>query len=182
METTYSEGKIKLRNYLDYAGILTCNVTPYLPALFDIGCEWADAVALIDSHELFYCKSYRKRTTYLSNCVSFLLRQCRAQKTMYADAAVIYDILKQTGPLQTSELKLLARMDSGIFSKAINFLLENMYITACKNGDFLNPNWSTLVYITTEDWEKCVKIPKIEDTPTRRAKNNSDPYNVGKGI
>lgn len=37
-----------LKTYLNMAGILSCNVNPYLPALDDIGCTWADAVALID--------------------------------------------------------------------------------------------------------------------------------------
>lgn len=151
-----------LKEYLDYAGILTCNVNPYLPSLSDIGCEWSDAVALIDSHELFYCKTYRKHTTYLSNRVYFLLKKCLIQKPMNSDAAMIYDILKQAGPMQTSELKLLARMESSGFSRATNFLLENMYTTAYKNGDFLNTNWSTLVYSTADDWEKCVEAPCIE--------------------
>lgn len=70
METAYSVNQIKLRDYIDYAGILTCNVNPYLPSLSDIGCDWSDAVALIDSHDLFYCKAYRKRTTYLSRHVT----------------------------------------------------------------------------------------------------------------
>ncbi len=162
METAYSANKIKLKDYLDYAGILTCNVNPYLPSLSDIGCDWSDAVALIDSHNLFYCKAYRKRTTYLSRHVYFLLKQCLSKKPLSSDAVIIYDILKQAGPLQTAELKLLARMESSSFSKATSFLLENMYITAYKNGEFLNSNWSTLTYSTAEDWEKCAEIPYIK--------------------
>ena len=38
----------KLLKYLDYAGILTCNINPYLPALDDIGRTWNDVVGLID--------------------------------------------------------------------------------------------------------------------------------------
>ncbi len=170
METAYSVNKIKLRDYLDYAGILTCNVNPYLPSLSDIGCDWSDAVALIDSHDLFYCKAYRKRTTYLSRHVYFLLNQCLNKKPLNSDAAIVYDILKQAGPLQTAELKLLARMESSSFSKATSFLLENMYITAYKNGEFLNSNWSTLTYSTAEDWEKCIEFPYIESNALEELK------------
>lgn len=157
-----SNNERKLKEYLDYAGIITCNVNSYLPSLSDIGCGWSDAVALINSHELFYCKAYRKRTTYLSRQSYFLLKQCLSKKPLNSDAAIIYDILKQIGPLQTAELKLLTRMETSCFSKAADLLLENMYITAYKNGEFLNPNWSTLIYSTAESWEKCVEIPSVK--------------------
>ena len=45
-----------LQGYLEAAGILTCNVNPYLPSLSDVGCTWGDAAAVIDRHGLFYCK------------------------------------------------------------------------------------------------------------------------------
>jgi hypothetical protein len=160
----------RLKDYLEYAGIITCNVNPYLPSLSDIGFSWTDATALIDSHELFYCKAYRKRTTYLSNSVYFLLKQCKNKKLMPYDATIIYDAIRQSGPLFMTELKLLTRMESSIFSKAFNFLLENMYITAYKNGEFLNSNWSTLVYCTAEKWEKCVDIPTIKEEPHKELK------------
>lgn len=160
----------RLKKYLDYNGIITCNVNPYLPSLSDIECSWEDAVALIDSHDIFYCKTYRKRTTYLSNYAYFLLKQCKTKKPMHGDAAMIYDALKQVGPLQTTELKLLTHMEPNIFSKAFTFLLENMYITAYENGEFLSSNWSTLVYCTAEEWERCVCIPYIEEDVHKKLK------------
>ena len=56
----------RLLEYLENYGILLCNTNPELPALEDIGCTWGDVTALIDRQELFYCKAFKKRTTYLS--------------------------------------------------------------------------------------------------------------------
>lgn len=33
-----AENRRKLIDYLNFAGILTCNVNPWLPSLSDIGC------------------------------------------------------------------------------------------------------------------------------------------------
>ncbi len=155
----------KLKEYLDFAGILTCNVNVYLPSLSDIGCEWGDVTALIDSHGLFYCKAYRKRTTYLSNTVYFLLKQCKPQKPMNDSARWIYELLEKNGPMETETLKPLSNMESKSFAQTFDFLLENRYITAYQNGKVLNPNWSTFLYSTAEVWEECVKVRGEEENP-----------------
>lgn len=160
-----SQNTVNLQNYLDFAGILTCNVNAYLPSLSDIGCVWNDVTALIDLHALFYSKAYRKRTTYLSNSVYFLLKQCKPQKPMNDSARRIYDLLEKNGPMETETLKPLSGMESKAFSQAFDFLLENRYITAFQNGKVLNPNWSTFFYSTAERWETCVKVPAAEENP-----------------
>lgn len=157
--------KTNLQEYLEFAGILTCNDNPYLPSLSDIGCEWPDVTALIDSHGLFYCKAYRNRTTYLSNQAYFLLKQCRSPKPMDVDASKIYELLKNAEALDSETLKPLSCLDPKKFTKAFNFLLENLYITAYKNGKVLNPNWSTFYYSTAETWEQSVKKPCAEPDP-----------------
>lgn len=161
MDTVKNE---KLIEYLNFAGILTCNVNPYLPSLSDIGCGWGDVTALIDAHELFYCKAYRKRTTYLSNKVYFLLKQCRAQKPLDKKARRIYELLKGMEFGEIADLKAAACMEPKTFSKAFDLLLESCSITAFKNGKTLNPNWSTFVYSTAETWEKYAeKVPAAGD-------------------
>ena len=76
----------RLLSYLQINGILLCNANPYLPALEDIGCSWNDMTELIDSHQLFYCKAFRKRTTYLSAEVYYLLKAVRTPKKMSESA------------------------------------------------------------------------------------------------
>lgn len=63
-------------------GILLCNTNPDLPALEDIGCGWGDVTELIDRQELFYCKAFRKRTTYLSKETYYLLKEVRQKKPL----------------------------------------------------------------------------------------------------
>lgn len=147
----------RLSGYLAQNGILTCNQNPYLPALEDIGCGWADVCALIDSHELFYCKAYRKRTTYLSPKVYFLLKQCRKPASMDENSRIIYDILNSGPALNTETIKGLFGLPPKEYAKAFNALLENMEITAVANGQVLNPSWSTFLYGTASAWEAHFK-------------------------
>lgn len=161
----------KLYNYLQFAGILTCNVNPYLPSLSDIGCEWCDATALIDSHGLFYTKVYRKRTAYLSNEVYFLLSKCFVKKPLDEHSGRLYELIKESGPSDTETLKILSCMEQSHFKKAFDFLLENLYITAFQNGKMINPNWSTFLYSTAEAWEKAVRTPIQKACSAAKLKN-----------
>ncbi len=155
--------KMSLKDYLDFAGILTCNSNPYLPSLIDLGYAWSDATALIDSHDLFYCKAYRKRTTYLSRQAYFLLKQCRTRKPLGIESIQIYENLKNIGISDMETLRSMTGMEAKIFTKAFDFLLENLNITAYKNGKVLNPYWSTFLYCTAETWEKSVETPPAND-------------------
>ena len=144
----------QLKAYLDATGILACNTDANLRCLEDIGCSWADAVELIEKKELFLSKVYRKRTVYLSPRVYHLLKQCRYQRPMPEPAERLYRLLQGVpGGLETGELRELAQMDQRTLLTAMDFLLEELYITAVGNGHWLNPNWSTYRYGTAEVWE-----------------------------
>jgi len=156
-----------LRQYLDYAGILACNENPYLKCLEDIGCGWSDVMALIDAHGLFLSKVYRGRTTYLSNEVYFLLKRVRKPKPMDADAATVYELLQQE-PMDKETLRLLSGLDKKRLDRSLQFLLQNLYVTALESGKELNPNWSTLRYGTAEAWEAYVTKPSREGGPRER--------------
>lgn len=68
---------------------------------------------------------------------------------------------------EVPEIRALSGMDAKRFSKAFQFLLENGYITAFKNGRIRNPNWSTFIYSTAETWEKYVsKVSAKNDAKT----------------
>lgn len=141
-----------LKEYLIHYGILTCNSTPTIPNITDLGFHWSDVTRLIDNHELFYCKAYKNRTTYLSPEVYYLLKQCKKQKPMSAESQEIHQLLKNN-TMETSELKAFSFMQQSEYKKAFDFLLKERYITAIQNGRFINPNWSTFVYTAAENWE-----------------------------
>ena len=155
----------QLKKYLDATGILACNTDAYLHCLEDIGCTWADAVELIEKKELFLCKAYRKRTVYLSPRVYHLLKGCRYQRPMPEPAARLCQILQTSPGLETGELRELAQMDQRTLLTAMDFLLEELYITAVGNGHWLNPNWSTYRYGTAEAWEREAAPGQEEEHP-----------------
>ena len=144
----------RLLDYLETNGILLCNANPYLPALEDVGCAWQDVTELIDNHLLFYSKAYQKRTAYLSREVYYLLKAVKPQKPLIPAAETLYDLLKQVPMAEASFLKRVSALTAKEYSHGFDFLLQNLYITAVKNGTALNENWSTFYYGTSAEWEK----------------------------
>lgn len=153
----------QLKKYLDSAGILACNTDPELRSLESVGCSWTDAAELIAKKELFLCKVYHKRTVCLSSRVYYLLKQCREQRPMTEVAAQIYQILREKPEgVELGELRELAGMDQRTLLAAVDFLLEELYITAVGTGHWLNPSWPTYRYGTAESWERGTHL-KTED-------------------
>lgn len=142
--------------YLEKHGILLCNQNPLLPALEDIGCSWNDVVELIDSHQLFYCKAFQKRTTYLSAQVYYLLKAVRPAKPLPLAAGQLYTLMENRPPVDTTFLKEVSHLSAKGYQQGFDFLLQNLYITALANGKQLNPNWSTFRYGTAAAWEEAV--------------------------
>lgn len=149
----------QLLNYLQKYGILLCNANPDLPALEDIGCTWRDATELIDRQELFYCKAFRKRTTYLSKEAYYLLKEVRQKKPLTPAAQRIYAILEDGAAVETDFLKAVSGLDPKSYREGFDLLLQNLSITALHNGKPLNENWSTFLYGTAEEWEKRAPPP-----------------------
>ena len=160
-----------MEEYMQAMGILSCNRNPYLPSLEDLGFTWGEMTALLDKHELFYCKAYRKRTVYLSPRAYFLLRLCRPRPPLAGEAAALYRLLEQTGPIETVELKRLAGLGPKEFQRGFDFLLQNLYATALENGEVRNPNWSTFRYGTAEQWVELAaqQQPSIDPEGELRA-------------
>lgn len=145
--------KNRLQSYLWQNGILLCNQNPYLPALEDIGCTWRQVTELIDAHQLFYCKAFKKRTTYLSPEAYYLLKSLRRPRPMSPDAERIFALLRDQPPAETAFLKRMAELPAKRYGQAFDFLLQNLYVTALQNGTDLNPHWSTFLYGTAQAWE-----------------------------
>lgn len=143
-----------LLKYLNANGILLCNTNPFLPALEDMGCTWHEVEELIDSHQLFYSKVFKKRTTYLSPEAYYLLKAVRKQKELTPPAERIYSLLDGKPAADTTFLKQASGLTGKEYREGFDFLLQNLYITAVENGKRLNENWSSFYYGTAKDWEK----------------------------
>lgn len=157
-----------LEKYLEITGILSCNENPYLPCLSDVGCTWSDMTELVDRHAIFYTKVYRKRVVYLSPETYYLLKPCRPVRPMNADAHKLYDLLDGAPPIEAGDLRELAQMGQAELAKALDFLLEHLYITALGNGRVINPNWSTFRYGTAKAWEALTPPPPQVNAPRER--------------
>lgn len=145
-------GSNGMGQYLAQFGILACGENPWLPCLDTLGFTWADAVALIDRQEVFVSKVWRRRTVYLSPEVYFLLKKCWTRRPMPADSAALYEILLEV-PMGNADLKRLVPLEKRACEKALEFLMEECYVTALRNGVWKTPNWSSYIYGTAEMWE-----------------------------
>lgn len=145
----------ELKEYLESHGILLCNANDELPSLCGLGYSMENIIGLIVLHQVFYCKAYKKRSTYLSVRAYQLLARCKTRKELYPEAAAIYHELKKYDYVDKDELKHNIDMDKKTYDKAFDFLLENLYITAYA-GKRINSNWYSYLYCSAERWNKEV--------------------------
>ncbi|MDF2905931.1 MAG: hypothetical protein K0R34_1252 [Herbinix sp.] len=143
----------ELREYLDTNGILLCNENDILPSLCSLGYNMENIIGLIEQHQVFYCKAFKKRSTYLSIRAYQLLKRTKTVKELYPEAKMIFNDMKRYDFIDKEEFKANYNMEKKVFDKAFDFLLENLYITACA-GKRLNPNWYSYLYCSSERFEK----------------------------
>lgn len=145
----------ELGDYIEAHGILLCNVNDDLPSLCSLGYNMENIIGLIELHQVFYCKAFKKRSAYLSIKAFQLLNRCKTVKGLYPEAELIYNEMKKVDFIDKEDFKKSFTMDKKIFDKAFDFLLENLYITAYA-GKRINANWYAYLYCTTDRWEKEV--------------------------
>lgn len=145
----------ELNEYLESNGILLCNSNEDLPSLCSLGYEMENIIGLIELHKVFYCKAYKKRSTYLSVKAYQLLKRCKTGKELYPEAIEIYNAMKKFEYVDRDDFRLSFSMDKKVFDKAFDFLLENLYITAFA-GKRLNANWYSYLYCSAKRWEQEV--------------------------
>lgn len=105
---------------------------------------------------MFYCKAFAKKAIYLSVRAYQLLKRCKNIRPLTNEAAIVLEAIKSRECADKNELKKELSMDTKIYNKAFDFLLENLYITACA-GKKLNANWYSYLYCTAELFDKKVE-------------------------
>lgn len=157
-----------LKGWMEQHGILLCNTSPELPALEDIGCTWQDAMALVDAHQIFYSKAYKKRTAYLSREAYFLLKALRPRKPLEGTAQALYRLLEENPGADAKFLKSACGLEAKAYRAGFDFLLQNLYATALESGRTLNENWSELRYCAAPQWERLTGQPPPAGDPRER--------------
>lgn len=155
----------ELLEWLNMNGILLCNESDELPSLCSLGYGMEDIVSLIERKEAFYCKAYKKRSTFFSVRTYQLLAHCRPQKSPPEEARRVLLAMKDKELVDKEELKASLGMNKKQFDRAFDFLLEHLYITAI-GGRKINPNWYGYLYCTAEVWKRGVKGLHISDYRT----------------
>lgn len=145
----------ELGDYIETNGILLCNENEELPSLCGLGYNMENIIGLIELQQVFYCKAYKKRSTYLSIRAFQLLSRIKTIKELYPEAEAIYNEMKKYDFVDKDDIKHALDMEKKTFDKAYDFLLENLYITAF-SGKRINPSWYSYLYSTADRWKKEV--------------------------
>ena len=82
-----------------------------------------------------------------------------AEKPLTPPAQRIYAILENGAEAETGFLKAVSGLDGKAYREGFDFLLQNMYVTALRNGKPLNESWSTFLYAAAAEWEKRAPGP-----------------------
>ena len=165
----------QLLAYIDRYGMVGCNTCPYLRSIDEVGGSWQAAMELVEAKKLFYTKVFRHRTVYLSVELYGLLK-CRqtpteARRATWAyPARQLWEVLQAADrPLPARELKAESGFAPKTFSKAWQTMLEGMDATAWAPYKTLHPTWSSLLYTTSERWEKAAGLSLTPCTPDEAA-------------
>lgn len=145
----------ELLEYIDRHGIILCIENIDLPSLCGLGYNMENIIALIEQKKVFYCKAFKKCSTYLSVQAYQHLNRCFLKKPLTADAENILTAMKDKSVVDKDEMRLMLAMEKKPFDRAFDLLLENLYITAI-GGKRLNPNWYSYLYCTAETWKHGV--------------------------
>ncbi len=147
--------QMELGEYLEENGILLCNDNKELPSLCGLGYSMENIIGLIELRQVFYCKVFKKRSTYLSVKAYQLLNRIKEEKELSPEAGSIYEEIRKHPVADKEEVRLTLNIEKKTFDKAFDFLLENLYITAC-SGKRMNANWYAYLYCIADHWKKEV--------------------------
>lgn len=153
-----------LQNYMKNYGILTCNLNKYLPSIDDVGGNLNAIITLIEQREIFQCKVYRKRITYLSKELYYLLKPHKQHTdSLPYYSKKIFKFLSEFGPANTTIIKNMLFLSNKTFSKYLSVLLQEMLVTVIKKNNTINQTWASFVWGTYTDWEKTTNYHRNQD-------------------
>lgn len=145
----------ELLEYFDAHGFLLMNEHKTLPSVDTLGYNMQNLVYLIEDRKVFYSKAFGKKPIYLSIRAYQLLKRVKEIRPLTQEAKVVLDEMQKQECTDKADIRKALGMDTKIFNKAFDFLLENLYITACA-GKKINANWYSYLYCTEEQFKKKI--------------------------
>jgi hypothetical protein len=142
-------------SYINSFGILLCNNNKYLPSIFDVGGSWNAVVNLIEKKEIYYCKVFRKRTTYLSKDLYRMLKPFKQDITILPEKSLmIYNFLNKYGISNTKTMREILGLSTATFNLYFSPLLREMLVTAIDRDKTMNVSWSSFNWGIYSEWEE----------------------------
>jgi len=153
-----------LQSYFIDRGLLLCNDDGNLPSKRTVGGDWNSIVALMERGEVFYCKLYKNKVTYLSREMYYQIKPYKQRiDNMSDNSKMVYEFIKAVDMASTKEIKAALAMSSGKFNAALNELCRELLITAVRREKTLNDNgWCSFYWGVSCSWEKLKPLPKIQ--------------------
>lgn len=145
----------ELEVYLEENGFLLMNEHRTLPSVCGLGYNIQNLIKLIERREVFYSKAFGNRAIYLSLRAYQLLKRVKPQKPLTEEARIILEEIKSRDRVDKDEIRKSLKMEGVKFNKAFDFLLGNLYITACA-GKKINTGWYSYLYCTAEFFSEQV--------------------------
>jgi len=158
--------KLQLNTVIKDIGMLLLNENKQFLSVMELGGDWDTIMSLIEEREVFFSKVYKKRTTYLSRELYFLLKGFKQRALLGITEQKICEFLSQCGGADTETIKAALMIEDKKFKEVMDKLLESMNVTVLHHAKTLNPQWSSFVWGTYEQWEKScknVESPKNDD-------------------
>ena len=169
MNEKYETNELKisfLKSYFCHNGLLTCNTNQDLPSLESIGGDWNSIVALIERGEVFYSKLYKGRVSYLSRDFYYQIKPYKQRiNKLSVKSKEILDFVKAVELAETHEIKNVFMLSAKDFTKFMDELLKELFVTAVQRSITMNANWCSFRWGTYDRWEQLSERP--EDKPDK---------------
>lgn len=146
----------ELLDIIERYGYLLVNKHDHLPSLDEMGFGMQNVIGLIKRHQVFYTKVFKKRPIFLGIKTYQLLKRIRAPKTLDDVSKMILKEIEKYDVIDKEELKKKLKLETKVFNKAFDRLLEEMLITAV-DGKKLNANWYSYLYTSAKTFNKSIE-------------------------
>jgi len=153
-----------LQSYFIDRGLLLCNDDGNLPSKRTIGGDWNSIVELMERGEVFYCKLYKNKTTYLSREMYYQIKPYKQRIDNISDnSKKVYEFVEAVDMVSTKEIKKALMMSTKEFNKVLNELCKELLITAVRREKTLNDNgWCSFYWGTACSWEKLKPLHGVK--------------------
>ena len=144
-----------LLTYFQQNELLLCNENKELPYLELVGGSWNGIVSLMESGDVFYSRFYKGRVTYLSRALYYALKPYRRRmERLDAQCLRLLNFIEMVGEANAKQMQSACMMEKTAQTKALNRLVEELFVTVSRRDETIHENWCTFYYCTADFWEQ----------------------------